>query len=470
MDIPYQKIAVILLTLFAVFTACHAVLHKRDSRAGFGWVVTSLVFIGIGPFLYWLFGINRIRTHAKKLHRLGHWSHRTVIEREKWKFGPDAGDSFYAKQYGGLLNVSEKVNRHPLMTGNRIRMLRDGEEAYPTMLKAIENAKDFIYLCTYIFDADEKGREFVEALSAARKRGVKVWVLVDGFGEYYSIPRIGSLLKRAGIKVARFLPPALSLNNVHFNLRNHRKILVVDGEAGFTGGMNIRGRRCPKDIHFEVRGPVVLELQEVFLEDWYFATRESLPWQTRPHQPLPGSSACRVVSGGPNEDFEKINWILLGAMACAQKSVQIMTPYFVPDRVMIYALNTTALRNVNVEILLPEKNNLPFVAWASRALFWEMLQNGVKFYYRPPPFSHGKLFVVDHSYALVGSSNWDARSLRLNFELDLEIYDPTVAGELADYFSQVRSQSRPVTLEEVKKDPLPIQFRNSLFKLFSPYL
>lgn len=468
-----------LLFVFSVISACHAILNKRDSRAGFGWVVTCLIFMGVGPCLYWLFGINRIRTHAKKLYRLGYWRHETRTGKEIGPFRLPGDHPFYLKDFKEILNVSERVNRHPLMIGNRLKILHNGEQAYPEMLKAIADAKKFIYLSTYIFESDETGLDFVKALSEAQKRGVKVWVLIDAFGEHYSYPPVSRFLKKEGIQVARFLPLSLSLNTLHFNLRNHRKLMVVDGQTGFTGGMNIRRRHLISaankkkpiaDIHFKVEGPVVLELQEVFLEDWYFATQESLSWLAYPHDLLPGESVCRVISGGPNEDFEKINWLLLGALAWSKQRIQIMTPYFVPERVMIAALNTTALRGVSVEIVLPEKNNLPFVDWASRALLWEMLGNGVKFYYQPEPFSHSKLFVADESYALIGSSNWDARSLRLNFELDLEIYDPVSAKLFSRHFDEVRAGSREVTLADVSKDSLPVRFRNSFIKLFSPYL
>lgn len=477
MILSYQNLIILFLALFALFTASHAVLHKRDSRAGFGWAVVCLVFIGVGPFLYWVFGINRIRTHAQKLYRLGYWNHRTETGSEKWGFGLSPNHLFYAQNYEGILNVSEKVNRHPIMIGNKIQTLHNGEEAYPAMLDAIEKSQKFIYLCSYIFNTDETGMAFFKALAAAQKKGVKIWVLIDSFGEHYSFKRISVLLKQVGIQTARFLPITFSVDSLHFNLRNHRKILVVDGAVGFTGGMNIRNRHYLKykkspiaDMHFKIEGPVVMELQEVFMEDWFFTTRDSLPWITHAFSPLPGESVCRVISGGPNEDFEKINWILLGALAWSKKRIQIMTPYFVPDRVIISALNTAALRGVEIEIVLPEQSNLPFVAWASRALLWEMLQNGVKFYYQPPPFSHSKLFVADESYALIGTSNWDARSLRLNFELDLEVYDPVVARNLSSHFDHIRSLSKRITLEDANRDCLPVRLRNSFFKLFSPYL
>ena len=410
--------------------------------------------------------------------RLGYWRHETQIEREAWPFRLSKDHSFYRRDYMGILNVSEKVNRHPLMIGNRIEALYDGEEAYPAMLEAIEKAEKFIYLCSYIFNSDETGLRFVKALADAQKRGVQVWVLVDAFGELYSSRRISRILWREGITCSRFLPLSLSLNSLHLNLRNHRKLLVIDGRLGFTGGMNIRDshwalgaqKKKMTDIQFKVQGPVVLELQEVFLEDWYFATHESLSWLVHPHELLPGDSVCRIISGGPNEDFEKINWMLLGALAWSKNSVQIMTPYFVPDPVLISALNTAALRGVLVEVILPEKNNLPFVAWANRALHEEMVENEIKIYYQPAPFSHSKLFVVDSSYTLIGSSNWDARSLRLNFELDLEIYDSNFSKEMSDYFVEVRDRAREVTLTEIKNDPLWMRFRDSFFKLFSPYL
>lgn len=477
---PVEQVEILLpLFVFGLFSAGHAILHKRDPRAGFGWLVTCLVFLGVGPVLYWLFGINRIRTHARKMYRLENLALRKRNRKGPGSLRLPSAPSFPHGIFRGILNVSEKVNRHPLVAGNRLKMLLNGEEAYPSMLKAIGEARKFIYLCTYIFDSDETGLRFLKALSDAQARGVQVWVLIDAFGEKYSKVPISRFLKKEKFHWATFLPLSFSINSLHFNLRNHRKLLVVDGKVGFTGGMNIRGRHLVRlkdrqplisDIHFRLEGPVVLELQEIFLEDWNFATGRTLEWMGRLPKRLPGKSVCRVISGGPNEDFEKINWILLGALAWARKRIQIMTPYFVPDRVMISALNTAALRGVSVEVVLPQKNNLPFVAWANRALLWEMLQNGVKFYHQPPPFAHGKLFIADETYALIGSSNWDTRSLRLNFELDLEIYDPRFAGQLSRHFGRIRAKSKEITLRDVREDSVPIRFRNSFFKLFSPYL
>jgi len=411
--------------------------------------------------------------------RLGYWRHGSEIPRDEKTYSFPENDSFHSNDYKGLLSVAEKVGGKPLSPGNKIEVLHNGEEAYPSMLDAITKAKSFIYLSSYIFDSDGIGLEFVKALSDAKGRGVRVWVLVDAFGEKYSPKPISHFLNSGGIEVGRFLPLSLSLNSLHFNLRNHRKLLIIDGRYGFTGGMNIRGnnyenpqgkRRGMTDLHFKVEGLVVSELQKVFVEDWYFSRKESLPWDAPTFEHLPGRSVCRAVSGGPNEDFEKINWILMGALAWAKERVRIMTPYFLPDRVMVAALNMASLRGVQVEVVLPSVNNLPYVAWANRAILGEMLEHGIKFYYQPAPFSHSKLFVVDGTYALVGSSNWDARSLRLNFELDLEIYDSKTAEELAGHFDGIKSRSEEITLKAVNSDPLFIKLRDSFSNLFAPYL
>ncbi len=486
------------LLLFSLGTAAHALLNKRDPPsalalgtraqaivntrdplADLAWVLTCVLLGGAGALFYWLFGINRIRTHARNLSRRGFWEHGSGTLRDRWP-DSEAGDLVPGgKIFQSLRHTSQSVTRRPLLGGNRIGILHNGEDAYPEMLRAIREAGEFVYFCTYLFDSDEIGKEFTQALSQAVRRGVRVRVLLDAFGQLYSYPPASRALRKAGVPTETFLPLSLSLNRFHPNLRTHRKCLLVDGKVAFMGGMNIGSRhlvrregggRRVSDIHFKVEGPVTSEFQEVFLADWFFAARESLPRVKAPPGDPSGGAFCRVISGGPNEDFEKLNWILLAALAASRKRVQIMTPYFVPDRVLIASLNSAALRGVEVEVILPEENNLPFVDWASRAVLWEMMEKGVRFYYQPPPFCHGKLLVADDTYALVGSSNWDARSLRLNFELDMEVYDEGLSASLSGHFDQTRGRSREVTLGQLRGEPLAIRFRNSFLKLFLPYL
>ena len=472
-----QIVLRVLLVLVGLLSALHALLNKRDPRSGLGWIVTILALPGFGALLYWLLGVNRIRSTGRGWQERGlglTWRNAPVCS---WSAELAATDlPFRRHGFASHLALADAVTRRPLVGGNRVRPLINGEAAYPPMLAAIEAARHSVYLSTYIFESNVTGRRFVQALADARRRGVEVRVLVDALGALYSWPLSHRLLRRAGVPVARFLPLSLSGRGAYFNLRNHRKLLVVDGRLGFTGGMNIGDRhllsgnnpRRARDLHFEVAGPAVAQLQASFCEDWQFTTGEVLP------EPVVaeavGSAFCRGVSAGPNEDFEKLHWLILGALGAARNQVRIMTPYFIPDLGLIAALNTAALRGVNVELLLPGCNNLPPVAWASRAYFWELLQYGVRIGLQPAPFDHSKLLLVDEEYVMAGSANLDPRSLRLNFEFNLEIYDAELNRSLSLYFDRCQQAAHPVTLAEMDGRPLPERLRDSFAKLFSPFL
>jgi cardiolipin synthase len=346
------------------------------------------------------------------------------------------------------------------------------------MLAAIRQATASLSLSTYIFDNDRLGRLFVEELHRAARRGVQVRVLIDDIGSRYSSPRIVGPLRRAGVPLALFMPRWLPRSLPYANLRNHRKILIVDGRVGFTGGMNIRDHFCPTcrpnnpiDLHFRIEGPVVAQLQEVFADDWEFCTGERLEgkhWFAG--LPPAGGVVARVISDGPDEDFEKLRLVLLGALACARSSVRILTPYFLPDPALIAALGIAALRGVAVDILLPAQGNLRLVQWASTALLWQVLQHGCRVWLAPPPFDHGKLMLVDGSWALLGSANWDPRSLRLNFELNVECYNRELTRELEGVLCGKLRQARPLTLADVDGRSLPVKLRDGLARLLSPYL
>jgi cardiolipin synthase len=263
------------------------------------------------------------------------------------------------------------------------------------------------------------------------------------------------------------------------NMRTHRQILVVDGRVGFTGGMNIRARNCLRrqpphpvqDIHFRVQGPVVAQLQEAFSDDWLFTTGEPLRGDSWfPKTENAGQVLARGVADGPDENFEKLLWTLLGAISIARYSVRIMTPYFLPDSAVVSALNLAAMRGVQVDIILPARIDLPFVLWASRAMWSQVLRHGCRIWLTPPPFDHSKLMLVDACWVLLGSANWDSRSLRLNFEFNLECYDVELAQRLDRWVETKRSGAHPVTMDEVDGRPLPARLRDGIARLMSPYL
>ncbi len=465
-----------LLWLFSILSAGHALLYKRDPRAALGWIVTCLALPGVGAILYWLLGVNRIRTRSRELQEQGQGMHWLHVDQPPRPRDVEKYPSHDACQT--LIKLSDTVCRRPLVTGNRVTVLYNGEQAYPAMLEAIRGAKESVFLASYILLPDRIGLQFATALIAAAERGADVRVLVDAVGSLYSFHRIRSVFRNTKVQMALFLPLTL-LGSFYFNLRNHRKLLIVDNATSFTGGMNIRDRHITTDetnsnpivdIHFCLNGPICEQLRDTFMEDWHFANKIKRAPREWPTPDIAGKACCRGISAGPNEPHEKLNWILIGALACAKVHIRIMTPYFIPNRAQIAAINAAALRGVRVDILLPQKNNLPFVAWASNALLFELLEYNVNIYFQPPPFVHSKLLLVDDKYALVGSANLDPRSLRLNFEFNVEMFDSKVIDELTRHFDQSRDKARQVSLKEMDERPLPARLRDSFFRLFSPYL
>src|ERR1043166_356476 len=452
--------------LLAVVASGHVVLRNRDSRAAIAWVGFVWLLPVVGAVLFFIFGLNRLRHQAALL--------RSNLERYRAQAAepgcPPEELSRYVPRHAEHLNMLARlvggVVDRPLLPGNRIEPLLNGNEAYPAMLEAISQARRTVSFMTYIFDRDEVGLAFTQALGAAVRRGVEVRVLIDAMGIRYSWPTIHRSLRREGVRYALFLPSLALWHLMSLNMRTHRKILVADGRLGFTGGMNIRMGHClqrkprspVQDIHFKIEGPVVTQLQEVFADDWLFTTGETLRGGTWFPAPEPaGQVLARGVTDGPDEDFEKLRWTLLGALSIARDSVQIVTPYFLPDPAVVSALNLAAMRGVQVDIILPARSNLPFIQWASRAMWWQVLEHGCRLWLSPPPFDHSKLMIVDGCWVLLGSANWDPRSLRLNFEFNLECYDPQLARELQKVVDHKREKAQLVNLAEVDGRPLPVR-------------
>jgi cardiolipin synthase A/B len=475
----WQLIVAGLTLLLALLASGHAVLYKRDSRAAIGWVGFIWLAPLVGAVCYFMFAINRVRRRASLLRAnleryRAHAAERECPPEEMHRHLPGHTGHLHilARVVGGVVG-------RPLMPGNHIEPLLNGDEAYPAMLDAIRGATKTVSLLTYIFDRDEIGLEFARALGEAVRRGVEVRVLIDAAGTRYSWPDILRTLRHEKVTHARFLPLFRLGRLLAINLRTHRKILVADGRLGFTGGMNIRLGHCLKrrprrpvqDIHFRVQGPVVTQLQEAFADDWLFTTGESLRGDAWfPKLENAGPVLARGVIDGPDEDFEKLRWTLLGALSIARYSVRIVTPYFLPDSPVVSALNLAAMRGVQVEIILPSKSNLPFVQWASEAAWWQVLEHGCRVWVTPPPFDHSKLMVVDGCWVLVGSANWDARSLRLNFEFNLECYDAELARLLETLIEPKKQTARQITLEEVDSRSLAVRLRGGVARLASPYL
>jgi cardiolipin synthase len=462
-----------LTVIVSVVASSHVVINKRNASSAIGWLGVIWLAPFLGTALYVLIGINRIERGGRRLRPTGSPasdSGESVSLGDARLAPPDTND---------LAPLGRAISGLALTTGNAVEPLVNGDEAYPRMLAAMDSAQRTITMSTYIFDRDRVGKRFVAALADAVERGVDVRVLIDSLGARYNWPTVLGMLRARGIRTATFLPTFRPWWIRYSNLRNHRKILVVDGRTAFTGGMNIRAggelavpsRHNMQDLHFDLQGPIVAQLQDVFIEDWRFATGEGLTgdrWSSP--RSRAGSVTARCITDGPDLELGRIRNLLHGAIGAARESVVVMTPYFLPDDALVTALNVAALRGVSVDILIPARGNLRLVQWATMAQLWRVLEHGCRVWLTPPPFDHSKLMVVDGAWSMIGSANWDPRSLRLNFEVNVELYSTELAARLTAIAAGRRATARRITLADVDGRSLLVKLRDGVARLFTPYL
>jgi len=465
--------ALLLLVLayvaIAASVTADVLLTRSDVRAALGWIAAAWLSPILGGLLYFVFGVNRVTRRALKLTRRA--------RRPDWPgvgAPPDLADNI-----AQLAAISAKVIGGELAGGNRITPLQGGDEVYPQMLAAIAGATKGVVLASYIFRDDEVGRRFTDALAAAKARGVEVRVVLDSVGTGYLFSPILARLRRGGVRGARFLHTWLPWRMPFLNMRNHRKLLVVDGRLAFTGGINIgaencaslRSRRHIDDIHFRVEGPVVRQVMAAFAHDWDFTTGEVLDdpcWW--PDLAPAGPVFARGLSSGPDADLYKLEAMLGAALTLARKRVRIVTPYFLPDARLQFAIAQAVLRGVVVEIVLPQKSDQHVMEWAMAAHVRFFRHVRARFIVTPPPFDHTKLATVDGAWCLIGSSNWDARSFRLNFEFDLECYGAEFTAAIDALIDARIARGRDLTPDELLARPVVLRLRDAAARLLLPYL
>jgi len=475
---PYLVFLVSLV--FGAAAAIHAAMTKQDVRAAIGWVGVVLFSPILGPLIYFIAGINRVRRE-----RLSQFRDQIAQDRSApHATSADEVARRYGPQFGPLKIVGDQVSLFPLVAGNAIAPLEGGDQTYPRMLAAICAAQRSIVLQTYIFDVDPVGEDIAQALIDAQARGVAVRVLIDAIGSRYSRPPMARSLRRAGIPTALFMINLIGLRLPYANLRSHRKILIVDGHTAFAGGMNIRadfvcaygGEDTARDAHFQLTGPIVDQLMASFMRDWKFTTQEDLA-----HNVAFTATACpatheakqvpaRCVLSGPDLTLNSTHDMLLGALSVAQQHVRIQSPYFLPDQMLIGALATAARRGVTVDIVIPGRNNLRLINYAMTAQLDQVARTGCRIWRASGNFDHAKLMTVDGAWSYVGSSNLDPRSLRLNFELDIEAYDPRLAAWIATRIDAHIAQARRETPETLRERPFLKRLRDRIIWLATPYL
>lgn len=471
MSVSFGIIAIFVAHILAWLAACHALLTKRDPRSALGWTAALIFLPVIGLALYLVFGISRAHSRAEKIMREVAAIAKRIPHPDQCQFDV----KFASRSETSLASLAQKLTSSPLCPGNKITALHNGDEAYPAMIKAINAATSHVYLSTYIFNYGEAAREFITALENAHSRGLDVRVLVDGVGALYSWRKPWRILADSGVRTTRFRSPSLIPPRFGINLRSHRKVLVCD-HLGFTGGMNIADGnllRLPlkhhiQDVQFKCEGPIVAQLRNAFLLNWSFCTGDTP--ETPPQVDAPaGNSHCRVVVDGPGDDNDALNDIIRGAINLSGQRIRIMTPYFLPTPDLMSALASAAQRGVDTRIILPGINNLAYMSWATQRILPELLKAGVRVWHQAPPFAHTKLLAMDDFYSLVGSANLDSRSLRLNFELNMEVYDPEFNAGLVAFMDGTIAKGTEIRLETLNKLPIPIKLRNSASWLFSPY-
>lgn len=465
---PYTAIALSIVHLaLALAVTLHVLANNRNPGSAVSWIGLAWLSPVVGSVLYVLLGVNRVRRRARSLS--GQETDEPPVKASPSPPG--------CEHLAGLELAARHISRREVQPGNSIRLLANGDAAYPQMIAAINDAATSVALSSYIFRADAIGHEFISALVAARRRGVEVRVLIDGYGGGYLRSPTYRRLHHARIPVARFMHTVLPWRMPFINLRTHRKILCADGAVGFTGGLNIgdenvvagNPRHTVLDTHFRFEGPVVAQLCEAFAGQWYFTVGEVLQGAAWFPKLAPvGDCLVRTITSGPDQDLEKIELLVLEAIACARSSIQIMTPYFLPDDRIITALALAAMRNVAVDIVLPQSSNHPTVDWAMRAHIGPLLAAGVRVWTHRAPFDHSKLMAVDGVWCLVGSANWDMRSFRLNFEINLEVYHSSIVEQVSSKI--VANQAARLTQQDLDQRSRPVMLRDNAAHLMLPYL
>ena len=467
----FSSLAVLHAVLAAIVTG-HVLLNKQDVRSAAAWIGLAWLSPFFGAAIYLALGINRVARRASRISR----DAGPAID---YPDAPSFDCAPLSENIRTIADVSGRLTGFPLTGGNSITMLHGGDEAYPQMLAAIGNARRSIALASYIFRPDRVGASFVDALIEAKARGVDIRVLVDGIGSgYFSSPVIRRL-HGAGIAATRFMHDWRPWGMSFINLRNHKKLMIIDGTHGFAGGLNLgmeniftrrRGREV-NDIHFRLEGPVVGQLQASFAEDWHFTTGEALAgtdWW--PAIKPTGTVVTRAITSGPDEDVGKIETVLATAIGQARHKVRIVTPYFLPDERLRSAIGLAALRDIKVELVIPEKSDHALLDWAMRAHLPYFPLDRMRCHLTPEPFDHSKLITVDGQWCAFGSPNWDVRSLRLNFEILLECYDEGTVAALDRMIDDKISRAGMLTPDDLEARPLAARLRDATARMLLPYL
>jgi cardiolipin synthase len=436
--------------------------------------ITSLPYIG--GFLFLVFGINRVERRTALRQAARREIDQLLPMVKQYEALP--GETFDPAT-SGLMRLADRLTPTRLCFGNAVEIVSNTNRTLGLIEQAILAARETIHLEYYIWQPDRTGRRLRDLLIRRAAEGVKIRFLFDGVGSLFTGRKFLKPMLAAGIEVASAIPGATFRERWSINLRNHRKIVIVDGQVGFTGGMNIgdeyigRNRRIGfwRDTHLQLSGPVVLQLQQVFAEDWFFATNQALIGPECYPAPLEGGDQpAQVVAGGPDGDYDVFHALFFSAINEARSRVTLATSYFIPTPPLVTALETAASRGVQVRVLVPSLSDHKFMVAAARAYYPSLLESGVEIYEYERGALHSKTLTIDGHWSLVGTPNFDTRSLLLNFEVGVILPGARPAQQLEAQFEEDCRTARRIDPAEFSRRSLTQKITGEFLKLFSPIL
>lgn len=467
----------IILAIVVVF------LERRDAASTWAWLLVLFFIPVLGFILYLFFGQNMKR---KKIFEWKDTNKIGIMEITKKQIDLINKDEFpfqhhYMSQYKDLIYMLLVNDRAVLTQNNRVEIFTDGNDKFRSLLRDIKRAKDHVYVEYYIIRNDRLGNELLEALVEKAKEGVDVKVLYDAMGSRRLPRNFFKPLIQAGGQASAFFSSILPFLNLQVNYRNHRKLVIIDGEIGYIGGFNIGDEYLGlnkkfgywRDTHLKISGQAVYGMQTRFILDWNQASpKQKIRYEARLFPPVEpkGNTSVQIISSGPDSEWEQIKYGLIKLISSAKEYIYIQTPYFIPDASVLDALKIAVLSGVDVRIMIPNKPDHIFVYWATLSYVGEMIKTGAKVYIYDNGFIHAKTAVADGTIATVGTANLDVRSFRLNFEVNAFMYDKEIAQQLTNIFAKDMELSRELTWEEYQKRSLWIRFKESISRLLSPIL
>ncbi|RAV21307.1 cardiolipin synthase [Paenibacillus contaminans] len=466
----------IMLALVVVF------LERRDIGTTWAWLLVLFFIPLLGFVVYLLFAQNLSRSKLFKWKDFGKSeiarlskTQNSLLHLGQFRVVNDA-----AADHMDLIHL-HAFNNHAIYTeDNQVELLVEGEEKFGRLLRDIREAKEHIHVQYYILKKDSIGKKLVEALTERARNGVKVKVLYDEMGSRTLTKRFFKAFREAGGEVAVFFPSRFRLINLRLNYRNHRKMVIIDGKIGYTGGFNVGDEYLGlskkfgywRDTHLRMVGTAVFALQTRFILDWNQASADDITYDPDyfPHAESTGNIGMQIVTSGPDSELENIKIGYIKMIMAAKKSVSIQTPYFIPDASYLDALRIASMSGVEVNIMVPNKPDHPFVYWATLSHIGEMLKTGANVYIYDKGFIHAKTIVVDEEISSVGTANIDVRSFKLNFEVNAFLYDKEFASRLTRVFHKDIEDCRLLTLEQYLQRSRMIRIKESVSRLLSPIL